>query len=166
MNDLFQFYRQIDDPRGWLDEFPDPRQWRLHLRNKLFNLRLGRSDLTQQPLVASFDMHESLFSRRWVGKQNWQSLLFCGINTMLLRMNEHIPEPPTRTEAFWVAVSRYGIDNVQKWIASLPFKTRPSTPWAGTHGLDVISKIPETRQVNKLWYDWYDKSKPKLDCEA
>lgn len=160
------FYRSVDDPRGFLEEFPDPRLWRIHLREKLFKDRKAKSDLTHMPLVHSFDMHESLYSRKYVGKQDWQYFLFASPNVMLLRMEEHIPEPPSRVTAFWISVALHGFDKVQRWLGSLPFKSRPDTPWVGTNGYDTIALVADQYDVAKSWYSWFDQIKKKIDIEA
>lgn len=161
--DIRTFFKETDDIRGFLHEYSDPRLWRSHLREKLFKDRYGRSDLSQRGLRGSFDVHEGIFQRRWVGKQDWQEFLFSGVNCFLLRMDEHIPEPPTRTECYWISVARYGKDTVDEWIDSLPFKVRPSTPWAGTHGIEVLNAIRDSRIVGELWEPWLEKNRERVD---
>lgn len=160
------FFRSIDDYRGWWDEYPDPRQWRIHLREKLFKDRRGRSDLTRLPMPYSFDMHEALFSRRWVGKQDWQVLLFAGPNIMLIRMEEHIPQPPSREVAYWNSVLLYGKETVDRWIASLPFKVTPSMPWRGTNGLEIMANVAGSVRVDKMFATQIENNKHRLDCDA
>lgn len=159
------FYRRIDDLRGYWDEYPDVRQWRIALREKLYKQRLF-SDLTQRPIHEGFAMHEGIFSRRWVGKQDWQGLLFSGPNCFLILDSEHIPEPPDRTICYWLSVIRYGQANVDRWIDSLPWKVKPDKPWRGTHGLTVIEEVQHKWRVSEKWLQWFEKSKIILDKEA
>lgn len=161
------FFRRVRDMRGYLDELDgNPSNWRLRLRRELFEERKGRSDLTQRVLFDSFDMHEGLYQRRWIGKQNWQSLLFSGINCQLLRAEEHRVATPDRTICFWLSVVRYGRLAVDAWISSLPFKVHPDTPWVGSNGYDVIAPIPDKYDVDKSWYAWWERNKRLLDTEA
>lgn len=162
----FQFFREIDDPRGWLEEYPDTRLWRLYLRKKAYESRGKRSELTQRPLTHTFDLHEGVFPRHWVGKQSWQQLLFAGPNVTVLHSEEHIPDPPDRTTCYWLAVSRYGIYNVDRWINSLEFKVRPSTPWKGTNGAAVLSEIPSNYKIDVTWNTWFNKIHKEVDIIA
>lgn len=166
MNPDYSFFRSVHDYRGFLDEYGDVRQWRIDLRKKLYEERGKRSDLTQRPLIHSFDMHEGIFERRWVAKNQWQDILFAGVNCFLLPYNEHIPQPPPRTVCYWLSVANYGYENVERWIASLEFKVRPSTPWRGTKGVDVLGSIPDYRSVDKTWERWFEAIKKKVDIEA
>lgn len=161
------FYRRVKDMRGYLYETGSGEQnWRLRLRRELFVDRVGKSDLTQATLFDSFEMHEGLFERKWIGKQHWQGLLFAGANSFLLRVAEHRPDPPDRTLCYWLSVIRYGRADVDLWVKSLPFKVAPSLPWQQSCGLDIISQIPQQYEVGKKWFDWFDKHKRLLDTEA
>lgn len=161
------FFRRVKDIRGYLDELDgNPSNWRLRLRRELFEERKGRSDLTQRVLFDSFDMHEGIFSRRWVGKQNWQALLYSSVNCFLLRMEEHRIETPDRITCYWISVCRHDKLTVDTWIQSLPFKVRPDTPWSGSNGYDIIAAIPNKYAVSGEWQSWFDKHKRTLDTEA
>lgn len=159
------FYRKVDDLRGYLDEYPDVRQWRIALRERLYKDR-WYSDLTKRPIHEGFAMHEGLFQRRWVSKESWQEYLFAGPNCFLILDSEHIPHPPDRTICYWLSVCRYGQDTVNRWIDSLPWKVPPDRPWAGTHGITVIQEIPHKWRVGNTWAQWYDTKKRILDNEA
>lgn len=160
------FFQSIDDLRGYLDEYPDPRQWRLHLRKKLWTARGSVSDLTKRPCIWGFDLHEGLFSRKYVPKTAWQALLFAGPNCFILSPDEHIPEPPDRVTCYWLSVIRYGKARVDQWIGSLPFKSGQSFPWKGTNCLDIISQIPEERKVASSWFVWFNNVQKHFDIEG
>jgi hypothetical protein len=161
-----EFYRSIDDPRGYLDEYSDPRLWRQHLRQKIYQDRKGLSDISLFPLRYGYDLHESLFSRKYVPKSSWQELLFSGPNVMILSRTEHIPQPPTRTEAYWIAVINYGKEQVDKWILSLPWKVKPDMPWRDSNGAETIARIPEKYSVDRTWDTWYDEVHKRIDCDG
>lgn len=161
-----EFYRTIDDPRGYLDEYPYPAEWRAHLRENLYKQRQGRSDLTQQSLRYGFEMHEGLFSRAYVPKAHWQQFLFAGPNVFLLSNLEHQPQPPDRTTCFWLSVARYGLLHVQKWIESLPFKSDPGRPWQGTIGIEVLARIPDCWPVADTWYLWFASIRANIEMET
>lgn len=150
-------YSPVDimDPRDHLNELEGASLWRARLRRTLYEQRNKRSDLTQIPLAWGFQMHESIFSRKYVSKQNWQNLLFCGINCLLISPAEHIPFPPSREVGYWLAVVRYGKEIVDLWIKSLPFKSTVSTPWKDSNGAEVLARIPDKYKVDKSWYTWY-----------
>lgn len=161
-----KLYTKVDDPRGFFEEYPDPRQWRIALRKRLHVKRNAVSDLTRLPILNGFDLHEGLFQRHWVPKDHWQHFLFSGPNVFLLRREEHIPNPPSREICYWLSVCRYSSYMVNQWINSLPWKVPPDQPWRGTHGLSIIAEIPEHYRVHRDWYKWFESSKKLLDCEA
>lgn len=161
-----QFFRSVDDYRGYLDDYGDVRQWRIDLRERLYYARGRRSDLTQKPLIGGFALHEGIFERRWVPKNHWQHILFSGINCFLIPDEEHIPDPPDRVTCFWLSVIRYGRPAVDKWVNSLQFKIRPSTPWVGTRGTAILEQIPNFYSVDKTWWAWFDSIRKKVDFEA
>jgi hypothetical protein len=165
MEEKIEFFRRVDDLRGYWDEYPDVRQWRIALRKKLYTQRLF-SDLTLRPIHEGFAMHEGLFSRRWVGKQSWQELIMAGPNCFLILDSEHIPESPNRTICYWLSVCRYGQNTVDRWIASLPWKAAPDKPWRGSHGLTIIQEVPNKWRVSPNWIQWFENNKLKLDKEA
>lgn len=164
MEDL-AFLKRVDDFRANWDEYPDVRQWRIALREKLYKERLF-SDLTQRPIHQGFAMHEGLYSRRWVGKADWQGLLFAGPNCFLILDSEHIPHPPSREICYWLSVCRYGQDKVNRWIDSLPWKVAPDRPWAGTHGIAIIQQIQHRWTISSTWAKWFETKKRILDNEA
>lgn len=166
MNPDYSFFRSVRDYRGFLDEYGDVRQWRIDLRKKLYEERGKRSDLTRKPLIGGFAMHEGIFERRWVSANQWQHILFSGINCFLIPDDEHIPDPPDRTTCYWLAVVRYGQENVDRWISSLKFKVRPSTPWRGTNGAAILEQIPNFYSIDKSWWNWYESIRQKVDYEA
>ena len=102
--------------------------WRAGLREALFYRRKGKSDPTGKTLGQGFDMHEALFSRRWLPKDQ-QIVLMCEYNVLLLRREEHIPHPPSRTEAYEILCKLYGRDIIDAWVESIPFKSIPDLPW-------------------------------------
>lgn len=162
----YDFFRSVDDYRGYIEEYGDVRQWRIDLREKLYYARGRRSDLTQVPLIGGFAMHEGIFERRWVPKDHWQHILFAGPNVFLIPDSEHIPDPPDRTTCYWLSVARYGKTKVDHWIESLQFKVPPSTPWKGTNGIDVLLDIPRLHRVDKQWDSWFSDIKMKVNFEA
>jgi hypothetical protein len=127
-------YHFLSDIRGWSSEPTDDfkQTWRQALRARLFEQRKGLSDLSGKPLaLTGFHMHEGIFPRSHVSASvRWNYLIFSGVNCFLLTPEEHIPDPPDRTLCYWIACKRYGQEYVDRWIDSLPFKVRPSTPWA------------------------------------
>lgn len=163
MHPDYSFFRSVDDYRGYLDDYGDVRQWRIDLRRKLYEARGKRSDLTQKPLLYGFDMHEGIFERRWVAPNQWQHILFSGINCFLLPDDEHRINVPDRTTCYWLSVARYGKDAVDRWITSLEFKVAPSMPWRGTNGIDVLLSIPNEYTVDTTWAQWFNRIKDKVD---
>lgn len=135
------------------------------LRKYLFVERQQRSDLTQRNLTTGFDMHEGIFPRRYINKKS-QHLLFHPFNCFLLLREEHIPEPPSRTVCFWLAVARYGIDQIQEWINNLPFKTIDHV-WKGTNGYKILSDIPNHYRVSQDRFPlWLTSIEKKVDFEV
>lgn len=165
---MISFYKSVDDMRGTYESLTEvnPTDWRIKLREQIYMDRKCRSDLTQMPLRYGFECHEGMFQRRWVGKQNWQELLFAGVNCFILLPNEHSPNPPDRTTCYWLAVARYGMESVERWIDSLPWKVPPDRPWRGSCGAEVISRIQDRWQVSREWYVWFNKVYPKINMEA
>lgn len=137
-------YHYLSDIRGWSNDPSEEfkKTWRQVLRARLFELRKGLSDLTGKPLADGFHMHEGIFPRSHVSASvRWNHLIFSGVNCFLLLPEEHIPDPPDRTVCYWIACKRYGQEYVDRWIDSLPFKVRPSTPWVGTNSEDYKGKF-------------------------
>lgn len=102
-------------------------EWRDYLRHRLYIKRKGKSDLTGKTLGHGFHMHEALFQRRWLPKDE-QLCLFTEYNVLLLRPEEHIPEPPSREEAYRILRGYYE-EELDKWVETLPFKVKPDMPW-------------------------------------
>lgn len=137
-------YHYLSDIRGWSTEPSEEfkKIWRQTLRARLFEQRKGRSDLSGEPLTSGFHMHEGIFSRAYVPSSvRWNHLIFSGVNCFLLKPDEHIPDPPDRVLCYWIACKHYGQEYVDRWIDSLPFKVRPSTPWVGTNLEDYKGKF-------------------------
>ena len=86
-----------------------------------------KSDLSGKSLDYGFDMHEALFQRRWLPKKH-QWVLMCEYNVLLLRRDEHIPSPPTRTESYQILCKIYTQAVIDEWVESLPFKVPPDLP--------------------------------------
>ena len=158
---------QLLDPR--LSSFgKDIPKWRAHLRDRLYIKRRGLSDLSGFPLTGGFDAHECLIPRAVVPRGiKWHYMIFHEINVLLLTPDEHIPQPPTRIESYWLAVMRYGMGAVNGWIDSLPWKVRYERPWAGTRGWFVINNMCAVRDIGlKQWTYYTSKRDKELNCVA
>ena len=164
MENNLSYYR-IHDPRLYEEEGlfdkDNPRAnknlvwWRQRLRFKLIRRFLGRSPLTQQSLETGYELHESIFPRRYIPSTvDWHWMIHSGPNSMLLPPEEHRPDPPDRVLGYWIACIYFRREIVDQWIDSLPFKVRPDTPWAGTDPEEELSRIPEKYKVDKTWDVW------------
>lgn len=165
-NDII-FY-PIIDPRDYEWAKGDVPKWRSYLRQLLYDRHAGASTLTGRTLHG-FDLHESCFPRSVVPVSvSWNWMLFSSVNSCILRPDEHIPQPPTRIESFWLAVGWHSKRVVDEWIISLPFKVPPPTPWRGTSGYRVISYISLNYPVTKLWKQrFFDpRVKHEVNCEG
>lgn len=154
-------FQTLRDLRGYSGEEVSSSflsMWRRYLRMTLFEDRKGLSDLSFTSLGTGFDMHEGLFPRSVIpASVSWHHLIYAGPNCFLLKREEHIPNPPNRTTCYWIAVARYGMELVNEWIDSLPFKVSPPTPWKGSHGLAVIKGIAEEKVVSKEFVSYYNQ---------
>lgn len=159
MNDL----HALIDPRIWNGDL-DLSAWKRHLRLRLYTIHRGRSTLTLQPLVRGFEVHESIFPRRYVPKSvSWQWRIFSGVNSMVLLPGEHRPDPPDRVLGYWLAVVYYGKDKTDQWIDDLPFKVRPDKPWLYTDLIETLYRIPSEFQVHRDWFVWFDSIKERYN---
>ena len=161
-----QFYKYLDDPRGYFDEYPNPFQWRTHLRAYLYEARQKRSDLTQKPLTVGFQLFEGIIRRPLALAEYHLHLMNSGVNCLLVNPLERVK--PSRTLCYWLSVVRYGKTRVDKWLDDLPFtdEVNISYPWQDTYGLEVVARIPEMYDVDESWHGWFDSVKGKLDCEG
>lgn len=146
----------------------DIKGYRVFLRQSIFDSRLHASDISGRTLYAA-QLHEGLISRAQLPSSiRWSWQLFSSINCFLLNESEHIPQPPLRTECYWISVSWYTKRVVDDWINSLPFKVAPAKPWRGSHGYRVIQAIASHYPVTKAWRDrFFDPRVIKeIDCEG
>lgn len=118
------------------------RGWRRFLKEHLLADRDYVSDLTGRRfsfLREEPQMHEGLITRAVVPSSvEWHPFIFHPINCFLLFESEHIPEPPSRALCYWLAVIRYGKEEVDAWVDSLPWKVPPDRAWAVVRGADVL----------------------------
>jgi hypothetical protein len=162
-NSLLESFR---DPR--LSSFgQDSKKWRNWLRTELYEARGGNSDLSGVILHGGFDMHEGIIPRAVVPRSiEWHYMIYHEINCFMLLRDEHIPQPPTRTECYWLAVARYGYEAVEAWIDSLPWKAPIERPWAGSRGVTVISELYMKRRMTNKHIEYLRSKFNELDCEA
>jgi hypothetical protein len=156
-NGLTPYY----DPRDIFVEAPPNEdsfeldRWRTCLRALLYEKHKGCSALSCQKLTdrSGFEMHEGIFPRSCLSGVSWAWMLHAEPNCLLLTPSEHRPQPPSRVLCYWLSVALQRDKSlVDSWIASLPFKTRPDTPWHGTQGLDIIGKeVSESIRAKPDW---------------
>lgn len=146
----------IYDPRDYDWAAKDISRWRSFLRSRLYDLRKGRSDLTLHDAGQGFDIHESLIPRRLIPRSiNWHWMIYNSINCMILLRDEHIPYPPSRTEAYWLACVRHGKEAVDTWLDGLPWKVKMEKPWRKTHGVVVLKSMRSRYTVSEDWDAFY-----------
>jgi hypothetical protein len=153
----------------------DPRQsffgediieWRKHLRVNLVHRRQWRSDLSGVHLDYTFQIHEGIIERAKLPKSvSWHYMIFHEYNCFLLTPEEHIPQPPSRTLCYWLAVVRYGKRPIDQWIDSLPWKVSPDRPWAGSVGRQEIVNAILHYDIPDSWATHLLSSR-EIDCEA
>lgn len=120
----------------------DIHSWRRFLKERLLAERDYVSDLTGRRFSLTREepqMHEGCITRAVVpGSVSWNYMIFHPYNCFLLFESEHIPEPPSRSLCYWLSVIRYGKEDVDAWIESLPWKAPPDKAWAVGRGIDIL----------------------------
>lgn len=142
-------------------------RWRRHLRDSLAEIRGYSSDLSGVYLHGAFDVHEGIIPRAVVNKGvDWHWMIFHEINCFLLLQDEHIPNPPSRTECYWMAVARYTKPIVDAWIVTLPWKVPLERPWAGTNGVEIIEHLYAEHRMTTKQIAYFRSRYDRLNREA
>lgn len=94
-------------------------EWRDYLRYRLYIKRKGLCDACRRSL-AGFDVHEALITRAQIHKSADQWVIFSEYNCLILHPQCHIPQPPSREQAFEILSKYYGEDIIREWLKNLP----------------------------------------------
>jgi len=105
--------------------------WREFLKRQLLKDRPNICDCGCGELIylgEGIDMHEGIITKGNTQGLPWQPLIYHEYNSFLVRHEHHMNRPMLREHFFRLSCVRYGIDAIEVWLNTLPFKTRGKWP--------------------------------------